>query len=194
LSILPILVWARASQEATNAQLGAMPIATGTWQGPLPAATGWQPRFVNPAEERRAAYAVNGQRIELYLNVYGVQTQGHELVFHRNSIAPIDRYTLIRRLPAQAAPPAQIVAEANGTRWVVTQAYQVGGWSTASPGLAQLYYGLHAIVRPVPAGTLAVATRCVADCDAAERALDDFWREHSGELVALIPDRLREKN
>jgi exosortase A len=195
LCVLPILVWARAPHEPATMQLAAMPVATGDWQGPLPAAAAWQPRFVNPAEERRAAYSMDGRRVELYLNVYGVQTQGHELVFHRNSVAPIDRYTLIRRVPARSTtPPAQIVSESNGTRWIVTQAYEVGGWSTASPGIAQLYYGAHAIVRPVPAGTLAVAVLCEADCDAAERTLDGFWREHSGELLALIPDRLREAN
>ncbi|HEV8331050.1 MAG TPA: EpsI family protein [Steroidobacteraceae bacterium] len=195
LAALPILVWARAPREQPAPHLAPMPIATGAWQGPLPAAAAWQPRFLNPADERRAAYAMNRQRIELYLNVYGVQTQGHELVFHRNSIAPGDRYILIRKLPARAAmPPAQIVTEANGTRWVVTQVYEVGGWLTASPAMAQLYYGLHAIVRPVPAGTLALAARCEADCDVAERAIDGLWREHSGELVALIPDRLREAN
>jgi exosortase A len=187
---LPILVWARAPEHDAGAHLAAMPIATGTWQGPLPAAAGWQPRFVNPSEERRAAYAVDGQRIEVYLNVYDVQTQGRELVFHRNSVAPIDRFTLIRRVPARSAtPPAEVVAESGGTRWVVTHTYEVGGWVTASPGLAQLYYGLHAIVRPVPAGTLAVAVRCDADCKSAEQAIDEFWREHSGELVALIPNR-----
>jgi exosortase A len=190
LAALPILVWARAPEHDVVAHLGAMPIATGTWQGPLPAAAPWQPRFVNPSEERRAAYAVDGRRIEVYLNVYGAQTQGHELVFHRNSVAPIDRFTLIRRLPARSVtPPAEVVTESGGARWVVTHTYEVGGWLTASPGLAQLYYGLRAILHPVPAGTLAVAVRCEADCNAAERAIDEFWREHSGELVALIPDR-----
>jgi exosortase A len=193
LVVLPILVWARVPEQNAVVHLAAMPVATGAWQGPLPAAEAWQPRFVDPAEERRAAYAVDGQRIEVYVNVYGVQTPGRELVFHRNSVAPIDRYTLIRRVPARSAtPPAEVVAESGlsgGTRWVVTHTYKVGGWLTTSPGLAQVYYGLHAIVRPVPGGTLAIATRCDADCDSAERAIDEFWREHSGELVGLIPDR-----
>jgi EpsI family protein len=190
LSALPILIWARASQHEVAARLATLPIATGTWQGPLPADGAWQPRFVNPAEERRAAYATNGRRIELYLNVYGVQTQGHELVFHGNSIAPIERFTLIRRLPARGStPPGKIVAERGDKRWVMTQTYKAGGWLTASPGLAQLYYGVQALVRPVPAGTLAVAVRCEADCSKAEQAIDEFWRLHSGELVALLPDR-----
>ena len=190
LAAVPILIWARTPEHTAAPQLASMPIVTGAWQGPLPAAAAWQPRFVNPTEERRASYAVAGQRIEVYLNVYGFQTQGHELVFHRNSVAPIDRYTLIRRVPARSAtPPAQVVAESSGGRWVVTHAYQVGGWLTASPALAQLYYGMHAIVRPVPAGTLAVAVRCEADCDAAERTIDEFWRDHSGELLTLIPER-----
>jgi EpsI family protein len=190
LAAVPILIWARTPEPAAAPQLAPLPIVTGAWQGPLPAAAAWQPRFVNPTEERRASYAVAGQRIEVYLNMYGVQTQGRELVFHRNSVAPADRYTLIRRLPARSAtPPVQVVAESSGARWVVTHAYEVGGWLTASPGLAQLYYGVHAIVRPVPAGTLAVAVRCEADCDSAERTIDEFWRDHSGELLTLIPER-----
>jgi exosortase A len=190
LSAVPILIWARTPAHAAAPRLAPMPIVTGAWQGPLPASAAWQPRFVNPTEERRASYSVAGRRIEVYLNVYGVQTQGHELVFHRNSVAPIDRYTPIRRLPARSAtPPAQVVAESSGARWVVTQVYQVGGWRTASPALAQLYYGVHAIVRPVPAGALAVAVRCEADCNSAERAVDEFWRDHSGELLKLIPER-----
>jgi exosortase A len=190
LTAVPIVIWARTPEHAEAPQLAPLPIVTGAWQGPLPAAAAWQPRFVNPTEERRASYAVAGQRVEIYLNVYGRQAQGHELVFHRNSVAPIDRYTLIRRLPAgSATPPAQVVAESNGARWVVTQAYEVGGWRTASPALAQLYYGVHAIVRPVPAGTLAIAVRCEADCNSAASAVDGFWRDHSGELLKLIPER-----
>jgi EpsI family protein len=167
-----------------------MPVATGAWQGPLPPAAAWQPKFVNPSAERRAAYAVDGKRLEIYVNLYAAQSQGRELIFHHNSVVPADRFTLIRRLPPRAqTPPAVVVADREGTRWVVAQSYEVGGWATASPPVAQLFYGLRAIVRPTPAGTLAVATRCEADCNSAERAVDEFWREHSGELMTLIPDR-----
>lgn len=190
LAALPILVWGRAPDHGVTAHLSAMPIATGTWQGPLPAAAAWQPRFVNPAEERRASYSVNGRRIELYVNVYALQTQGTELVFDRNSIAPAERFTLMRRLPRVAdAPPAIVVRESGEQRWVVAQMYEVGGRLTTSPGLAQVYYGLHAIVRPVPAGTLALAVRCDADCNSAERTIDEFWRAHAAALTAIIPDR-----
>jgi exosortase A len=187
---LPILVWARTPELHETARLGAMPVVTGAWQGPMPPATGWQPRFVNPSQESRVAYAVGGQRIEVYLNLYAAQSQGRELVFHRNSVVPPEHWTLIRRLPARGStPPGEIVADGDGTRWVVTHTYEVGGWLTASQPMAQLYYGLHAVVRPVPAGTLAVAARCAAECGSAQRAIGEFWREHSGELVALIPDR-----
>ena len=187
---LPILVWGRTPGQDTTAHLAPMPIATGAWQGPLPPAAAWQPRFLNPSEERRVAYSVGGQRIEVYMNLYASQTQGRELVFHRNSVVPPERFTLIRRLPARAAtPPAVVVAEGTGTRWVAAHSYEVGGWLTASEPLAQLYYGLHAIVRPVPAGTLATAVRCEADCNSAEQALDEFWRAHAGELTGLVPDR-----
>lgn len=190
LTALPVLVWARATDQDTAAHLAPMPVVTGAWQGPLPPAIAWQPRFVNPSQERRAAYSVDGQRIEVYLNLYSAQTQGRELVFHSNTVVPPDYFTLIRRLPARSAtPPAVVAADGTGARWVVTHIYEVGGWLTASEPAAQLYYGLHAIVRPVPAGTLAVAVRCEADCSKAEQTIDQFWRVHSGELVALLPDR-----
>jgi EpsI family protein len=190
LSALPILVWAPPLHGRVPAKLAAMSIATGAWQGPLPADSGWQPRFVGPAQERRAAYDFAGSRVEVYFNVYTMQTQGRELIFHGNSAAPADRYTLIRRMPSRPdSPPAIVVAEVGGQRWLVAQSYKVGGWPTASPGLAQLYYGLHAIVRPVPAGTLATAMRCEGDCSTAAQTLDGFWREHSSELMAVIPDR-----
>jgi hypothetical protein len=190
LSALPILVWAPPLHGRVPAKLAAMSVATGTWQGPLPADSGWQPRFVGPAQERRAAYEFGDSRIEVYFNVYTMQTQGRELIFHGNSATPADRYTLIRRMPSLPdSPPAIVVAQVGGQRWLVAQSYKVGGWPTESPGLAQLYYGLRAIVRPVPAGTLATAVRCEGDCSAAARTLDNFWREHSSELMAVIPDR-----
>jgi exosortase A len=190
LSALPILVWAPPLHGRAPAKLGAMSVATGAWQGPLPADSAWQPRFVGPAQERRAAYEFAGSRVEVYFNVYTLQTQGRELIFHDNSAAPADRYTLIRRMGSLPdSPPAVVVADSSGQRWLVAQSYKVGGWATTSPGLAQLYYGLHAIVRPAPAGTLATAVRCEGDCSAAAQNLDSFWREHSSELMAVIPDR-----
>jgi exosortase A len=191
LAALPILVWARTAEHAYVAHLAAMPVATGAWQGPLPGVAAWQPRFLGASEERRAAYQQDGQRFEIYMNVYGAQSQGRELVFHHNSFAPADRFAQIRRLSRSAGTsPAEVIAETNGgSRWVVMHTYRVGGWQTDSPGLAQLYYGLHAIVRPVPAGTLAVAVRCAEDCSSAEQVIQRFWREHARELVGLIPDR-----
>jgi exosortase A len=187
---LPILVWARTSDQGATAHLAPMPVATGTWQGPLPPAAVWQPRFVNPSQERRAAYSVGGRRVEVYLNLYASQAQGRELVFHRNSVVPPEHFTLIRRLPARGETlPAVVVADSTGMRWVVAHIYEIGGWLTPSEPLAQLYYGLHAIVRPVPAGTLAAAVRCEADCKTAEQALDGFWRAHAVELAGLVPDR-----
>lgn len=190
ISALPILVWALPLHGRVPAKLAPLSIATGAWQGPLPADSQWHPRFVGPTQERRAAYAIAGERVEVYLNVYTLQTQGRELIFHGNSVAPAEQYTLIRRMPSLPdSPPAIVVADSSGQRWLIAQSYKVGGWSTASPGVAQLYYGLHAIVRPVPAGTLATAVRCDGDCSAAAQAVDTFWREHSNELMAIIPDR-----
>jgi exosortase A len=191
IAAVPILVWAIPQNGRVPAKLAPVSVATGAWQGPLPADSGWRPRFVGPTQERRVAYAIAGERVEVYLNVYTLQTQGRELIFHGNSVASAEQYTLIRRMPGQPdSPPAVVVADSSGQRWLIAQSYKVGGWSAASAGLAQLYYGLHAIVRPVPAGTLATALRCDDDCNQAARTLETFWREHSSELMATIPNRL----
>jgi EpsI family protein len=185
----PIALWAAAGGSIEQKpEVRPLPVLTGTWEGPLPASSVWRPEFTSPADERSASYLSGAHRIEVYVNSYGEQTAGHELIFHRNSIAPAAYWNLIRRIrKTPDAPPMLVAATGAGERWVIAQEYVVGGRVTSEPALAQLYYGLSAVWRPKPAGAIAFATRCEPDCDMASRRLAAFWAGNRDALVDLIP-------
>lgn len=189
---LPVFAWALPTRgQDVRPSLHALPVMTGDWQGPLPADPAWTPEYAYAADERRASYSGDGQRVEVYLNVFGVQSPGRELIYHSNSIAPAKHWTLIRRYPrGKAVPPSEVVSDASGSRWVVAQAYVVGGHVTEHPAIAQIFYGVNAVVRPVPAGTLATASACVPDCDVARQRLEAFWASSTQVLVDTIPKKL----
>lgn len=188
----PVLVWAVPSGGTqSDPLLAPLPIKTGAWQGPLPASDEWQPQFVAPADETRASYSLGEQRVEVYLNTYGAQSPGQELVFHSNSVMPAERWTLVRRLSrAGSAPPMAIAADQGGERWVIARNFVVKGRVTGHAALAQLYYGIYALWQPVPGGTIAVATRCSPSCDDAAKRLDRFWTDNGELFVGLIPQVL----
>lgn len=189
---VPIGVTATASSiDRLDVPMGKLPILTGAWQGPLPANEDWQPQFTNPAGERRAAYATDANTVEIYVNVYGAQSPGRELVFYKNSVIPSDRWSLIQRLPRRdGTPPMVIAADSTGARWIIAHTYRVGARLTSVPVLAQLYYGAYAVWRPAPAGALAMAAPCLPDCDAAIERVSGFWRDNAEVFATLIPHQL----
>lgn len=192
LLVVPLLLPANESGAAAGSvTLGSLPVLTGTWQGPLPANAQWQPVFVNALAERRAAYTSSAGRVEVHYNVYGAQAPGHELVYFGNSVAPADHWTVVGHSPALAGGPSVTIArDAQGERWVIAQLLSVGGAVTAQPAMAQILYGMRALLRPVPSGSLAFAAPCKPDCATAQQAVLDFWTGNGAQFANLIPQRL----
>ncbi len=177
----------------TRPALGMLPVLTGQWQGPLPARTGWNPVFAGAVAEQRAAYATDTSRIELYVNVYGEQRQGSELINDRNSVAPgAGAWSVVRKLAGSWQSPTSFIAEdAAKRRWVIAYIYSLGGERvTSSAALTQFHYGARAIWRPVPAGVIAIAALCATDCDPAATLVSQFWNDHGREFAQLIPREL----
>jgi EpsI family protein len=194
-ALLAATAFAGASNGAvTDARpvLAALPILTGQWQGPLPEQAGWNPEFAGAVEERRAAYVMDRARIEIYVNVYGRQKQGAELINDRNSVAPTAAgWTVVRRLPGSWQSPASLIAEdAARRRWVIAYIYSSGARVTSSAALTQLHYGTRAILRPAPAGVIALAAPCATDCELAATHVSQFWNDHGRELAQIIPREL----
>jgi EpsI family protein len=170
-------------------RLGQLPILVDVWQGPLPAQAEWQPRFARAADGIRAAYASGEGTVQLYMNVYGAQSQGQELISYDNSLLPAN-WTILHELPSQEHMDLVVAADTDARQWVIASTYAVGGKLTSVGFVAQAYYGLHSIVRPVASGTIALAAVCNADCSQAATRVQSFWRQHSAALLNMIPTRL----
>jgi hypothetical protein len=112
------------------------------------------------------------------------------LIFFRNSAVPPERFSVLQVLPRRGALASVIAADAAGNRWVVAQTYSVHGRLVATPALAQLHYGMNAVWRPVPSGTIALAATCHPDCDQASERVQRFWLEHGRTMTNLIPTTL----
>jgi len=188
---IPLLAAATQAQAGSNpTRLGQLPFMTGEWQGPLPGDVAWQPRFIAPADQRKAAYASRDGEVQIYLNVYGLQTQGHELIFFANSVVPEEHWSVVRALPELDDLRTIVAADAAGSHWAIAQTYSIDGRLTSSASLAQLYYGLKALWRPVPSGTIALAAACRPDCAQAEQRIRRFWLNHGHALANVIPKTL----
>jgi EpsI family protein len=157
----------------------------------LPASVDWRPEFVGAADEARATYRSAAGSVDVYLNVYGQQKPGQELVYYQNSlITKRDWEWMAARTRAPQDPPELTYAEAGtraGERWVLAHGYKVGARMTSNPALAQLYYGATALFRPQPAGVIALAARCEKECNGAHERIAAFWRARSGAFRELIP-------
>ncbi len=189
---LPLTLTAADSDAALKIPaLKELPVTTGAWQGPLPPNSQWQPEYRSVAAQHRSRYEGVEGSVDVYVNVYGAQRQGQELIFVGNSVTPGSEWS-VRGMTSQIdSPLAMLVARhTSGSRWVIAQTYRVGDKITSMPALVQLYYGARAIWRPVPAGTVALASECIPDCDAAAQRVAGFWRDKGQALAALIPTRL----
>jgi hypothetical protein len=134
------------------------------------------------------AYVSAKGRIE----VYG---QGKELVEEGNALlAPGEwQETAGRRRLGEFSPGllALQARSADGNLWLVAYTFQVAGWQTTSEPLAQLAYGTRSLLRPVPAGVVAVAARCGQDCEMAQALIATFWDDMSARILAVVPDGSR---
>jgi EpsI family protein len=169
--------------------LQPLPLHTDSWRGPIPPDGAWQPRFIGAGAERRAAYVAGTETLDLYVNIYGSQSQGRELVYYENTL-PSPGWHEVESLPSVPdSSAATIVAEdGSGNLWVVSHVYNVGGRVTGSAVIAQISYGVKALLRPVPAGVVAIAARCAGrNCEGARDLVQRFWRDNGGQVIAVIP-------
>lgn len=170
----------------------ALPLSTGDWQGPMPSPAAWRPHFEGADVELNGAYTGAGRSVAVYLNIYGSQQPGKELVYYRNRLVPEEwsHVTAFRngKLAAVSgsAPDLLTARDVAGEQWLIANIYNVGGVLTTRPLAAQILYGARTLLGAAPAGVVAIATPCGADCDAAAAVLDAFWQKQGAALVSFI--------
>jgi len=193
LVLVVMLVQVRSFVPVAAPSLGDFPLVAGEWLGPLPASRSWAPVYVAPVEERRVSYTTGAGAIEIYVNVYGEQRQGEELVFYGNSLLAPGSWTRAWPLVTGALGDTLATLEARdpeGRTWLVAYTFRVGDISTRSELSSKLAYGIMSLVHPVPSGVIALATKCQENCEAARALVDSFWDDMSGPVLAMIPDSL----
>jgi exosortase len=188
LALLPLalpLASSLARTPAAEVTLGGLPLLAGVWQGPLPPNPAWRPRFMGAADEARAGYASPSGTVEVYMNVYGPQQPGRELVGYGNELLAPGAWQV--ESTAALPPLATEIAVSGVNRWVVGHLYATGGhWVRSTIG-AQLGYGALDLTGTPASGIVAVAARCAADCAAAEGLIGGFWIQQGAQLMGLIP-------
>jgi len=191
LIVATLLVIVTRTHDETRVAISPPPLLTGDWQGPLPPALGWNPRYKGFDAEFRVSYRTGSQRIEIYANTYGVQSQDEELVNFENTLAPSPSWSIVRGADVEGPFKAFVASSQSDSRWLMAQTFVVGGRQVASAGAAQLLYGWSALRHPAPSGTIALAIPCKEDCESESRTLAAFWRANAASLTAMIPEKLR---
>jgi EpsI family protein len=185
--LLPVAVVLRSTDSVGLARLAPLPVLSAAWQGPLPADYRWQPRFAGPVDQARAAYSSTDGVVQVYVNVYGNQTVGRELISYWNrlnfpgvwridAVSSLDQMTL--NIATTGAPES---------RWVVAHAYRVGGHMFRRPVAAQLAYGVQRTIGRPASGIVAIATLCADDCTKAALRLNRFWSDNGAQLLIAVP-------
>ena len=163
LAVGPALAAVAQRHASAGAATVALPAGVDGWQGPLPADSGWAPQYPGSDGSALASYWRDGRTVEVYVNLYRHQGQGHELVGSGNDLL-------------HGLGPGYAVA-----KFIVVGERRVDG-ELAS----KLYYAVDVLRRPTPSGIVAVAVLCDADCDAAASNAEEFLSRHADGLAAVI--------
>ena len=198
LGVLPLSIPLAASftvVPVVAVKLAGLPVLAGEWQGPLPPDANWQPHFFGAADEVRASYRSPSGTVEVYLNVYGPQENGRELVNYANTLLAPDHWQadsagLVSVSPSQDTEALAFeirTAKTQMDRWTVGYLYTTGGHAMRSEIGVQLSYGALRLIGSPASGVVAVASRCAADCEVAQRLVDNFLKAQGNTLFKLLP-------
>lgn len=163
LAVGPALVAVAQRHAGGGAATLALPVGGDGWQGPLSSESGWAPQYPGADGSALAAYRKGDRAVDVYVNLYRHQGQGHELVGYDND--------LLHGL---------------GPGYAVAKFLVVGDRRVKGELASKLYYAVDVLRRPTPSGIVAVAVRCEPDCDAADNSGEEFLSRHADGLAAVI--------
>lgn len=168
-------------RQARDASI-SLPASAAPWSGPLAPDARWEPQFPGASSAARGAYRSAAGEVQIFLAQYQTQSEGAKLVSFDNKLfahgwVELRTGTLDTR-PASAGPDriaALWVLAPSGERWLISYVFEVGSFVTSSPIAAQLVYGTWSWRGTLPSRLLAIAARCEAGCESAQRAVAAFW-------------------
>ena len=146
------------------------------------------PRFEQADVSRMAEYRNGNAAVDVYLNWYASQTQGHELVGYGNR--PEGSWQVrtqqVRNVELGRGGPRpvreMIIESPEGKRRVVWYWYQVGNQIEVSEARAKLIGGLQALMGDRGAGLVALSAVCADDCLEATATLGGIMAGAAGPI------------
>ena len=179
LAVMPLLAYGMdwANSQTTSPVVVQWPTAPIGWVGPTMAdASEWQPYFVDSSGESLMRYAdPKGQPVDAFAVAYRVQTQRAKLLGYWNDL--LGHPERMRQLSVHVVDfpvglwQETVTLDADGSRSLIWTRYRIGDRDFAGPLIAQLWYGLAAIVSPPVSSLTALRATCTPDCNAARARL-----------------------
>lgn len=170
-----------------------LPLGAGGWVGPGRAGQQWIPSFPQADADAIAEYEHEGSRVSAYVNAYGYQSQGHELVSRGNDLLGDRRWqvqdsrTIGARPNSEDVPYVELSAVTPGRqRWVIGYFYVTDGRILTRAITSKLFYGLAALRGQPQSGIVAVAAACSSDCASERKIVSDFMLSNGRALAGVI--------
>jgi len=190
----PVLGQAAVRMAKPGVAILSLPDGSGGWVGPGAADMSWMPRYFNPDAVAQGTYTRDASTVNVYLNAYLYQAQGHELVYYKNDVlggegwqARSERAASVNLAGGSRFPYVEIEAEApDGSRWLVGRTQVAGGRVFDRELPSKLYYGFAVLGRKPLSGLVAAAVRCSTECDEARASLQSFFSAHADAMIARI--------
>lgn len=179
LAVLPLLSygmdWARGGGANAPVRISWPAAATG-WTGPESLRSRvWAPRFLNASGESLVQYTAAGEAVQVYAVTYRIQTQTGKLLGYWNSLLGNPRRLRALSHRTVASPAGRwretLAVDSEGERSLIWSRYQIEDRFFVDPRVAQLWYGLHALVHPPLSSLTALRTICSPNCRAAQSRL-----------------------
>ena len=145
----------------------------------------WQPIY--PSADRAVLYqsTAAGQSMFLYANLFLTQNQSKKLISIDNSLLPEGGWQAVSM--RQSVDSAEmLMTDPNGRHWLVRYIYVVGRWTTANARWSQLSYAWQQFWSDPAAGVVALAVRCLADCNDESARNDRAWAQDAAPLIQQI--------
>lgn len=177
-----------------DSSLREVPSVLGEWSWLEVPASHWAPNYAGAAIEITGEYRESRYDITTYINKYGRQTQGYELINSGNylldpaMIDVVSSATETMALYSGDVIPTVVVrtVSVDGRRAVVIYWYQVGSKTYTRPLDVKLAELAQRLVGDSGSGLIAFGISCVDDCEVESGVLRRFVRNHGQTVLTAL--------
>jgi len=149
------------------------------------------PSFVDPEAEIFGKYVRSDVEIDVYINRYGVQSQGRELISDRNSLFDQNAYRLLskstRVIELKSSETFNVgrvdAVSWNGSHRVLIFWYQVGTVSRVNPIRVKLEEFKARFSKNRGSGVFVLGVRCRNDCEEKTKLLEGFVSAYAKTII-----------